>query len=176
MVQFHPVPIYILLPILIMKSINPLPPLEELQALFIYNPTTGELTNKKTGLTYSETSHPKNRYLRAAIDRRSYSVQRIIYKLMTGKDPNGVVDHINDNKKDNRWVNLQCIPAAINVFKAHRSKGYRFRQDQQVWRVEFNWLGNRIHLGQFKEESDAAAVVKAWRDEHLPDDVVWSVA
>ena len=176
MVQIHPVPIYILLPILIMKTIKPLPPLEVLQALFVYNPTTGELTNKKTGLTFSETSHPKDRYLRAAINRKMFAVHRIAYKLMTGKEPDGVVDHINDNKKDNRWVNLQCMSQAINTFKTRRSKGYRFRQDCQVWRVEFNWLGNRIHLGQFKEESDAAAAVSAWRAENLPDDVAWSVA
>jgi hypothetical protein len=40
------------------------------------------------------------------IDGKDYYAHDLIYLYMTGKWPTGEIEHINDNKDDNRWGNL----------------------------------------------------------------------
>jgi hypothetical protein len=47
-------------------------------------------------------------YLRVGLDRRSYKVHRIIWKLVTGDDPkNMLIDHKDLDGANNRWSNLR---------------------------------------------------------------------
>ena len=163
MVQFHPVPIYILLPILIMKSIIPLPPLEVLQAQLIYNPTTGRLTRKSTG---NELGVNSKRYIIVRINGLFYQAHRLIYKLMTGKDPVGVINHKNENKADNTWSNLENITQAANLRYSLRGTGVYWNKKLSKWVAGFQFNKQKIYLGVFNNKADAAAAVKAWKEEN----------
>jgi len=45
-------------------------------------------------------------YYQGPVFRKLYRKHRIIWKWMTGEDPE-MIDHINGNRKDNRWENLR---------------------------------------------------------------------
>lgn len=112
-----------------MKSAKPLPSQQYLRECFAYAPHTGKLTWKKrpkhhfphvgtmvytnkmwAGKPVSLVKHkkPSGRiYLHILINSKKYPVHRIIFKWMTGRDPNGVIDHINRDPSDNRWHNLR---------------------------------------------------------------------
>ena len=49
------------------------------------------------------------------IDNVLYKRSRVIWKMMTGKDPIGVIDHINCKPSDDRFENLQDIPQGENM-------------------------------------------------------------
>lgn len=89
----------------------PLPPLELLQEFFAYDPLTGDLRWKKPkGRAKKGTlalPSPRDGYVRVAINRKTYTVHRLIWKIMTGNDPENEVDHRDGNPSNNRWRNLR---------------------------------------------------------------------
>lgn len=104
------------------KQLNthPLPSQEELINTFNYNPITGEMLNKVTGHTYKKT-----KYQRIELHGIKYLAHRIAWKIMTGLEPVGVIDHDNEDPSDNRWCNLQDITNAENLEKARDKKPVR---------------------------------------------------
>ena len=68
-----------------------------------------------------------------------------------------VVDHINDNKKDNRLENLQMITQRENAFKTQgkyssKYKGVSFKKELKKWQSYLFNNKKLIHLGYFKCE------------------------
>jgi hypothetical protein len=67
----------------------------------------------------------KDGYLRAYIDKKSYYVQQLIALTFYGPPPEElevpVVDHINENKDDNRLENLEWVEFDENIRRAHKS-------------------------------------------------------
>jgi hypothetical protein len=99
-----------------MRAIN----YEEISKYLSYDPDTGILTNIKhrgdlkagdiCGYIQS------NGYLQLKINNRQYLVHRVAWVLHHGKDipDNMTVDHINENKHDNRIVNLRLMSKENN--------------------------------------------------------------
>ena len=140
-----------------------LPSLAELQRVFVYNPTTGELKRKRSGKAIKPAIGA--RYIQARWDSKDrFLVHRIAWKLMTGQEPPVypyVIDHVNDDGHDNRWSNLQLLSNPQNIRKGKRGKGYWLRNGK--YRAEFKYLGVKHYLGTFGLEADAVAVVNEWR-------------
>lgn len=103
---------------------KPLPPIEVLNALYIYDPTTGEVRNRYTrgGARAGD--------LAGTLDKRGYRaceirhngvtyrcyIHRIAYALHHGADPYPMeVDHINRDKIDNRAINLRAVNRRENI-------------------------------------------------------------
>lgn len=49
----------------------------------------------------------------------SFAVHRLIFKLETGADPTGVIDHINGIRNDNRFCNLRDVTITENSRNIH---------------------------------------------------------
>ena len=63
-------------------------------------------------------------------------VRRFIYECYYGIIPEGmVIDHINDDKQDNRLCNLQLVTPQQNSKKAARNRGY-FNNYENIKRVK----------------------------------------
>lgn len=100
-----------------------LPSAERLNELFLYEPETGVLRAKVT-LANNRTMYRVgdevgysngNGYLVVTVDKQLCFVHRVIWKLVTGKEPAAYLDHANRIKDDNRWTNLREATARQNA-------------------------------------------------------------
>lgn len=91
---------------------------------------------------------------------------------MTGSWPSKIVDHINRNRLDNRWINLRNVPRQINnlntkLYKNNKS-GYRgiyWRNDKWLARFKINKCYK--HVGYFDRIEDAIEALQRAKD--LPE-------
>ncbi len=132
---------------------------KRLKALFSYDPTSGNFTNRKTG---KSATNIHNGYIRIGIDYKEYYAHRLVFLYMTGEFPQGVVDHKNHVKIDNRWNNLRSVTVQENSKNAslycnNRSSmtGVYWHQRDQIWTACIHVNGKKKHLGCFKVKKDA---------------------
>ena len=90
---------------------KPLPPVKRLRELLNYNPDTGVLTWRvqrrsiKPGSVAGAVG--KWGYRDVTVEGVSYKAHRIIFKIMTGRDPVNDIDHKDLNRDNNAWANLR---------------------------------------------------------------------
>lgn len=92
-----------------------------------YDPCTGALVwikskSNKAPVGRSVGTIDKNGYVVTAFDRQFYKAHRLIWLLMTGAWPEGVIDHINGVPGDNRWSNLRDVKQAVNSHNHKRAR------------------------------------------------------
>ena len=124
---------------------------ERISALVSYDPDTGIFSWK---VPRSRRNKPKARIGSQAdyIDCRGYRrinlapwqyAHRVAYLLMNGKWPSMVMDHINRDKSDNRWINLRHVSHVENMCNQGAAKnntsGYVGVSKGKVgkWRAEY---------------------------------------
>ena len=95
------------------------------------------------------------------ICKKKYIHQLVAITFLNHK-PNGyklVVDHINNNRLDNRLENLQLVTHRLNVSKDRQGTskytGVHFDKRVQKWRTDIKINGKRITIGYYKNEFDA---------------------
>lgn len=98
---------------------------------FDYDPATGLFTysgRERAHLPPSARSKRVGRqagwidtsgHINVKIGGTGYLVHRVIWLHVTGEWPDGVVDHRNGIKTDNRWSNLRLVSQAINMQNLH---------------------------------------------------------
>src|SRR6266852_9892318 len=107
-----------------------IPPTKYLHECFLYNPLAGQIFWKKRPRRHFDsdrvcnswngkhagkqafTSPNQTGHLQSPIDWVLHVAHRVIWKMMTGKDPVNQIDHKNRNPADNRWRNLREATAA----------------------------------------------------------------
>jgi len=98
---------------------------ELLKKLFHYDPETGVFTriakfdNKNPDKIisvkpYTITSKNVEGYLRLTIKRKTYSQHRMAFLYMYGYIPSDEIEHINQNREDNRISNLRIVKPSVN--------------------------------------------------------------
>ena len=156
-----------------MTNPRPLPTQEELLKHVRYDAETGFLwwlkaeknksILKPAGARQykSKTGEPNG--IGIMLNYRQYRAHRIIWQIMTGKDPGALtVDHINRNPFDNRWENLRLANGSLQIRNQKNRgrsqyKGVYFHLGKQKWQASA-WIdGKRKFLGLFKVEEDAGA-------------------
>ena len=153
-----------------MAKAKPMPMTQEdLNALFLYNPETGELKWRTTG-----TGRRPDRvaggvsalgYLVVGIRGKLYRVHRVIYKMVHGLEPD-FIDHIDGDCLNNRIGNIRICSSSENSMnqKIHsNNKSGR----KGVCRHKGKWLASiclnyrQIYLGYFDDIDEAAAAYAA---------------
>ena len=146
----------------------PLPPIEWLCQLFIYDPETGQLrwrvnrrgTAKAGGIAGHINSHG---YRVVLIMNRPYRACRVIWKLQTGVDPKTQeIDHKNGAKSDDRWENLRLAARwqqTVNATTRPNRTGHRgvILAPSGRYVATINYQGKFEHLGTFDTVELAAA-------------------
>jgi hypothetical protein len=110
----------------------------------------------------------KKKYHLVTLIKGSEKISRTIHQLVAmaflNHKPcghNAVIDHINNNKLDNRLENLQIITQRDNVNKdlIHRSSkhtGVSYHKRDNIWQSRIFFNKKSIHLGNFKTELEAS--------------------
>jgi hypothetical protein len=143
--------------------------------LFDYDPATGLLTrriavsNSRVGVAVGRDNGLG--YLQVRVDRRLFTVHRVIWCWMTGEWPQGEVDHIDGNRSNNRWSNLRLATREQNEAnkrtregKIGGAKGVYAHRGR--WRALITVAGKRIYLGVFDRHEDAVSAYAEAATKH----------
>lgn len=151
-----------------MKTVH-LPSRETLQDRLEYNPITGELVWRKSGKVAGCKSHG---YIVIRIDGTLYRAHRLIWKMMTGEEPD-IVDHKNRVRDDNRWSNLFNGTSTDNnhnlpLLSSNKSgvKGVSWDSNRGKWAACISVNNKTIHLGRFDSLTDAAIARKNGEEKY----------
>lgn len=146
---------------------------EELRAAMSYDPETG---------VFSKSTASGGRKILGCVKRDGYvkifaggkqrSAHRLAWLYVFGKWPDGVIDHINGNRMDNRITNLRDVAqsensknrCAVSIKKqSSRHIGVYFYKNKsnKPWTAQIVVNGKNNYLGCFATEAEAA---KAYSD------------
>jgi hypothetical protein len=162
-----------------------LPSYDYLKECFTYDFITGDLIWKERPITHFSSnrvmnyanSQNKNKiagvltkvgYLRTRCGEfGKYMNHRIIWKLITGNEPDYIIDHIDCDKMNNRFNNLRecntnenarnCL---IRIDNSSGLKGVHFDNSKGKYISQIGYFGNRIQLGAFDDKEVAYEIYK----------------
>lgn len=146
-----------------------------IRSIFDYDPDTGELiwkynANKRANWNtrYAGTSVgglDAHGYLHCSItfnnNKYYYKVHRLIWLYVTGKWPKEQIDHINNDKTDNRIANLReatCIQNNCNKPGRTKYKGVTFNGWSYVAKIGYS--GKYFYIGSYNTPEEAHEAYK----------------
>lgn len=143
------------------------PTLARVRSLLAYDPVTGQFTRLRAagrspagpvvgGLT-------EHGYINITIDKTRQYAHRLAWLLMTGEWPVDRIDHEDQNRANNRWVNLREATHAQNLMNRGPTKrnksGYKgvypSGRPNFPWRTSLNANSKKFELGRFKTKREA---------------------
>jgi hypothetical protein len=130
--------------------------------LFRYDEETGQLFWKVRGrgrqLNRPAGNYNDQGYRIVMIEYKNYRASRIIWLLKTGYWPKNEIDHIDRNRKNNRFENLRDVTRSENAFNGspHYDSKSRLKGVSQA--RSGRWIARRggKNLGTFDNEYEAA--------------------
>lgn len=149
-----------------------LPDVEELHRLFRYDRETGKLywkISNTNGIKVGDEAGcllPQG-YIRVKIQRKSYLIHRIIYKMCHKVESPTYLDHINEIKSDNRLENLREIGHGHNVRRSANGKGIYVEHGQKKkYRAMLEINGKKHYIGRFYTYEEARQKVVDFENEN----------
>lgn len=155
------------------RTMTKLPSQKILRECFRYEPETGKLFWKSRpryhfgsarGWNVANSQHEGKEaftcthsegYKQGSINLVLYFAHRVIWKLMTGKDPIADIDHKDRNRANNKWVNLREANRAQNNANSVKRSGVT-QHPNGSWRAYISGA-KYIHLGYFSTKVEALA-------------------
>lgn len=145
---------------------------ERLREIVRYNSRTGvftwRITRKKCTAGAIVGRVDDRGYLTAKLDYRIYYLHRAAWLYMTGTWPANDIDHIDQNKSNNRWRNLREATRKQNIENGPRRKNNTSGEIGVTWnKLEKKWVARITHkrkklsLGYFVNFDDAVAARRA---------------
>ncbi len=146
---------------------------ERVNALFDLDLKTGHFTRKvsRGGTARAGTiagSLSSSGHIQIRIDGKPYLAHRLIFFMVTGRWPEGEIDHINGDPSDNRWSNLREATHAENGRNLRKMShntsgvpGVSWYARLGKWQAQIQVNRKKIHLGYFTDFEDAVAARRA---------------
>jgi hypothetical protein len=153
---------------------------ERLRELLHYDPNTGEFRWRvaKKGMYAGTVAGCHNRYgdgyRLIGIDGRLYREHRLAWLYMTGAWPTHEIDHINGDRVDNRFCNLQEATPTENRRNSRKRvnntsgyKGVSWDSTKGLWKARITVGRKEKFLGRFSspERAYIAYIFATW-DHH----------
>lgn len=156
-----------------MTAYKPLPSLQEVRRHLRYEPSTGDLiwladrpgrVARPAGSLAGSIS--SNGYCVVVYRRRWLRAHRLAWLLFYGNDPgNRDIDHINQDKADNRISNLRLATRSQNSANNKTWKGGAFRLPSGRWQASCRTPQGSRYLGSYDTREEAVAVASAFRQQ-----------
>jgi hypothetical protein len=138
-------------------SQSTLPAVELLWEKYSYNPFTGTLHKRKSGIHVKGFGTSNKRgwciHLTWHGKRIQTSYGRVVYAWCTGAWPIHQIDHINRNPQDNRIQNLRDITNRENC--QNRANFGHWLEREQRWQARIRINGKLKYLGRHKTREAA---------------------
>jgi hypothetical protein len=134
---------------------------EELKKLLTYDPLTGLFTwNKTLGSRALEGSKAGgickvHGYHFIRLNRKLYRSHHLAWLYTYGFFPTLDIDHINQDRADNRMVNLREVSRTVNNYNTSQRKGYSFSKQHNKYVAYLGLNGKQKHLGLFDTLEEA---------------------
>jgi hypothetical protein len=153
---------------------------DKLRKLLHYNPETGVFTRlvrdgKWLPGQVAGSAQASHGYVAIGVAGKPRLAHRLAWLYVYGEWPDGVIDHINRDRTDNRIVNLRSVSQAENGQNAKLScrnksghKGVIWYRRDQVWRAYIVVNQVSIHLGYYPHIDDAVAARRAAEAKYHP--------
>lgn len=116
-------------------------------------------------------NHDKS-YTTIYLNKKMYYAHELVWLFETGEMPVGIIDHINLNKKDNRFENLRLCNKSengcnrgLNKNNTSGEKGVTWHKRARKWCAEVWKDGVKHYLGLFDSYDSAVFAVRAKRVE-----------
>ena len=123
---------------------------------------TAERFFKSKGWKIVENTANSNGYNVISINHRKIKRHRILAYCFLGLENiigtssgEDVIDHIDNNKINNRVKNLWITTQQGNQFNRPTAKGYHWDKKSKKWRARIKLNGKSIHLGLYDTEEEA---------------------
>lgn len=109
-------------------------------------------------------------YRRVMLVKTHYKMHILIWIMHNGNIPdNLIVDHIDQNIKNNRLENLRLLTKSQNNLNSDKRKGVTFDKERNKWKAQTSVGNKNIMLGRFETEEEALSVYRAHRDMRISD-------
>jgi hypothetical protein len=151
----------------------PMPPFEELSQCIKYDPNSGIgtwLLSRGNGVKIGAIAGFKSTgYLRISYKQKLYLAHRMFWFLHTGCDPGQLcIDHIDENKLNNKFSNLRLATFSQNGFNITKTKsntsghrGVAWHKNIQKYQAYINFEGQCFYLGLHETFEQAVATRQA---------------
>ena len=151
----------------------------ELKQLLHYDPETGlftRLTSPTQKIKIGDIAGFKcNGYIRITLNYKSYAAHRLAWLYVYGSFPKNQIDHINQDRSDNRINNLRDVTVQQNAFNLplkvtnkHGYTGIEWHKNMQKYRAQIKINYKSKHLGYFDCPKEAhQAYLKAKAELHI---------
>jgi hypothetical protein len=171
--------------------VKKLPSQKYLLECFIYDPVVGRVFwkrrpkkhfvslrersrwNTRHGGGEAFTSADYKGYKRSCLDGVVVFANKVIWKLVTGKDAPEIVDHKDRNNSNNCWCNLRLATTCQNAMNHKKLisntsgvTGVVFHKRTGKWHAMINANKERIFLGAFDSKEEAIFARKAAEPIH----------
>jgi hypothetical protein len=151
----------------------PMPPFKELSQCIKYDPSSGIgtwLIDPGNGIKIGATAGVVTMgYLRIRYKGKRYPAHRIFWFLHTGHDPGELsIDHIDENKLNNKFSNLRLATHSQNIFNIKKTKrntsghrGVSWSKQNQKYLAYITFSKQYFHLGLHKTFEQAVKARQA---------------
>lgn len=148
-----------------------LPCATKLRLLLDYDKESGALTwrtSAKRGYQPGDVAgfihRARSSYRIVRLEGRQHYSHRLIWKIVTGEDPDGVIDHIDGDGTNNAWANLRPASECQNGHNRRLNKNNKsgvkgVHQKGGRWRAIIRSKKQRYDLGCFDCVEDAERAI-----------------
>lgn len=150
---------------------------DDVRSQFTYDAATGHLY--RLGQSHPSGRMSSNGYRQICVNGRRYVAHRLAWLYVYGEWPKMQLDHINQNRDDNRIENLREVTnkqngenVRIHSHNITGRRGVSFIRSRMAWQADIKHYGKTKYLGTFDNIIDAvAARMRAERElfTHAPN-------
>lgn len=151
---------------------------EKLEEVLRYNEETGQFIWRKRLSTRCDTGkiagaiHPEG-YIIIGLNGFSYLAHRLAWLYMTGAWPEEQIDHINQDRTDNRWENLRGVTGYENhknckLFSNNTSgvTGVYYSNKTNKWISQIKANNKACYIGSYEDFFEACCARKSAERKH----------
>lgn len=146
----------------------------EVLKIFRYDPATGYFVRVLANGNIRESKLANGHtHLRLRFHGHYLKLSRLIHFYVTGKWPNGYIDHIDGNPLNNRWANLRDVTHAQNMqnrkMPVNNTIGFQgVVRHQNGFRAKLSLRGRTICLGVYKTPEEAGRAYLEGKRQYAP--------